>query len=226
MRRFSVRFRWKSRQIMSVEDEKSEAIASRLEGDRAYLMLIAAAELDSDLQIKSSQSDVVQQSLLEAERSIGNFRGTSQHQWLTAILKNNVNDLRRRYIKASKRDIRREAPSPDANGQQHPGATETPSQLVSRKEQVVQLTESIAALPEHYQKVLRMRFWDQASYDEIAVHTGSCSRRESDRPAESECFRRSASQTTTSVDRANDWPLRREFRVPDRVPESAATPHH
>lgn len=50
--------------------------------------------------------------------------------------------------------------------------------------------------------------------------------REFDTPAESEYFRRCASQTMAIEDRINCWLLRPEFRVPDPAHESEATPHH
>ncbi|HIE95505.1 MAG TPA: sigma-70 family RNA polymerase sigma factor [Planctomycetes bacterium] len=150
------------------------ALAKLLDADRDYLLLIAEAELESGLRVKASQSDLVQDTMLEAQQSFQGFRGTSSlqwQQWLRAILKNNIKDLRRRYVDAEKRNIRKEVE--DANGEHEGNSKDSPSQQFVRKEEIQQLGEYLNELPDHYQQVLRLRFWQQMSYEEIAAETGS-----------------------------------------------------
>lgn len=150
------------------------ALAKLLDSDRDYLMLVAEAELDSVLRVKASQSDLVQETMLEAQQSFVGFRGSSSfqwQQWLRAILKNNIRDLRRRYIETEKRNLRREVEN--ADGEQAGHSTDSPSQRFARQEEIQLLEKSLNGLPDHYQQVLRLRFWQQLSYDEIAVETNS-----------------------------------------------------
>ena len=152
------------------------SLSKLLQSDRDYLLLIAAAELDSDLVVKTSHSDLVQDSLLEAQRGIDHFRGETHgqwRQWLQTILKNNVKDLRRRYVDAEKRTIRKEVDGCVTDDNQQGRSDETPSRIASRKEQVQQLAGYMDALQPHYQTALRLRFWEQLGYEEMAVQMDS-----------------------------------------------------
>ena len=138
-------------------------------------MLLASAELDSDLQVKASPSDVVQESVLEAHCSMGQFKGESLEQWqhwLKRILYDNIKDVRRHYIKAEKRSIKKEErQQTTSHGQPILEESFTPSNAAVRNEQIQWLEEQMQTLPEHYQDVLRLRFWEKASYPEIAAAT-------------------------------------------------------
>lgn len=152
------------------------ALSKLLQSDRDYLLLIAAAELDSDLVVKTSHSDLVQDSLLEAQQGFGNFRGETNGQWrlwLQTILKNNVKDLRRRYVDAEKRSIRKEVNGCVTDENQQGRSNETPSRIASRREQLQQLVGFMDALQPHYQAALRLRFWEQLGYEEMAVQMDS-----------------------------------------------------
>lgn len=83
-----------------------------LEGHRAYLNLLARLYLDQHLQAKVDASDVVQQTMLEAHRSLERFQGKTTAalaSWLREILAcqvaRSVRDLHR-----DKRDVDRERP--------------------------------------------------------------------------------------------------------------------
>lgn len=153
------------------------ALSTLLEADREYLLLLASAELDPDLQAKASPSDVVQQSVLEAHRSIHKFRGESLAQWqhwLKKILYNNIKDVRRQYIKTEKRSITKEEHRQTTSDIQRVVEDSlTPSSAAIRNEQAEWLEKQMQSLPEHYQDVLRLRFWEEASYPEIAAATDS-----------------------------------------------------
>ena len=89
----------------------SEALGRLLESCRQYLLLVANQECDSDLQAKFGPSDLVQESLLEAQRDFGQFHGRTEGDvlaWLRRILLNNVANVREHYRSAQKRDVGRE----------------------------------------------------------------------------------------------------------------------
>lgn len=96
-----------------------EAVDRLLNAQRSYLLLLAEAELESDLRVKASASDVVQDTIVKAHQSIEDFRGCTALQWrhwLQAILKNNVRDLRVRYVESAKRSIQKEVYDADDGG--------------------------------------------------------------------------------------------------------------
>ncbi len=142
-----------------------------LESYRAYLMLVAESELDSDLRVKASNSDLVQQTFLEAQQCSREFQGQTEAQWrnwLRTILKNNINDLRRRYVDAEKRDIRREVNGAHVFESAATKTDDTPSAQILLNEQQEALLLAVEKLPDRYRQVLRLRYWDQLSYEQIA----------------------------------------------------------
>lgn len=156
--------------IANARDGDQSAIAKLLEADRDYLLLVARSELDSGLVVKASESDVVQESLLEAQQSFADFRGETRAQWkhwLQTILRNNIRDIRRRYVDAEKRDLRKER-NGLALSDETDRVAQSPSSIARRNEQQQQLLEAIELLPEHYQQAVRLRFWDQLSYEDMA----------------------------------------------------------
>lgn len=165
------RLKW----LTAASEGQEAALEKLLDADRDYLMLIAEAELTSDLLVKVSGSDVVQESLLEAQQSFSAFRGQSEPQWrhwLRTILLNNIKDVRRRYIDAEKRSVRKEVDGLELD-QESLKVADSPSQLAARDEQVRQLGQHIDCLPEHYQHVLHLRFWQQMDYARMAAETDS-----------------------------------------------------
>ena len=126
-------------------------------------------------------SDVVQQTLFEAHRDRGQFRGRTvgeQAAWLRQILARNlanvVRDLRR-----DKRDVAREQPlqaSLDESASRLEAwlAAEqsSPSQQVERHERAVRLANALDALPENQREAVVLRHWHGCSLVEIGEHLG------------------------------------------------------
>ena len=86
------------------------AFGERIDNFRSYLNLMARMQLDRRLQSKLDSSDIVQQTMLQAHRAQGNFRGSSDKQlaaWLRQILARNVYHATRDYQR-DKRDVRNE----------------------------------------------------------------------------------------------------------------------
>ena len=75
---------------------------------RDYLLLVAEKEIPCDLRAKVGASDVVQETLLAAQRNFVRFEGHEPEQllrWLRAILILQLADLNRHYRHTLKRDV-------------------------------------------------------------------------------------------------------------------------
>lgn len=151
-----------------------------LERFRSYLHVLARSELDGPLAARLDASDLVQQSLLEAHRDQGAFRGETlreQAAWLRRILARNlanaVRDQRRQ-----RRDPARERPLDAADGlldrtearlgSRLAAAGPSPSSVAASHESLLRLSEHLAALPADQQRAVVLRHWEGASLAEIA----------------------------------------------------------
>src|SRR5262245_59720672 len=90
--------------------QPDEAPRWALERFRDYLRLLARMQLGSRLQAQLDASDVVQQTLLEAQQQLAQFRGDSEvalAAWLRQILARNLADVFRAAGRA-RRDVSRQ----------------------------------------------------------------------------------------------------------------------
>src|SRR3954452_22885666 len=111
---------------------------------RNYLGIVARAQVESWLQAKVDASDLVQQTLLEAYRDFGHFRGSTEAEWLAwlrRILAHQPANFVRHYQGAGKRQARREVPlgAPAAGPADVPDPGESPSQRLVRQERELQV---------------------------------------------------------------------------------------
>jgi RNA polymerase sigma-70 factor (ECF subfamily) len=152
-----------------------------LERFRDYLRLLARLHIDTRLQGKLDPSDLVQQTLLKAHQARAQFRGRStaeQAAWLRQILArtlaNAVRDLGR-----AKRDVALER-SLEAALDNSSARLEawlvagdpSPSQQAERNEQLLDLAETMAQLPEAQREVLLLRHCQGWSLADIGHHLG------------------------------------------------------
>ena len=154
----------------------------RFEKCRTYVAVVARAQVESWMRSKADASDLVQQTLLEAHRGMGNFRGTTEAEWLAwlkQILRHNAADFVRRHRGTGNRPGRREFPLDARNPADSqaifrepsvPG--ESPSQIVLRREREVEVAEAIARLPQDYQDVIQYRNLQRLPFDEVARRMG------------------------------------------------------
>jgi RNA polymerase sigma-70 factor (ECF subfamily) len=149
---------------------------------RAYVSLVARAQVESWLQAKVDHSDLVQQTLLEAHRGLNNFRGTTDGEWLAwlkRIVQHNAADFVRRYGKAGKRRVAREVSLDVPVGDDSQGPSrdprdpgQTPSQIVLRREEELAISQAVSRLPDDYQEVIVLRNLERLPFDEIAERLG------------------------------------------------------
>jgi RNA polymerase sigma-70 factor (ECF subfamily) len=159
--------------LAEAQQGSPEALGKVLEKCRHYLLHIANAEMDSRLRPKAGDSDLVQETFLEAHRLFTRFQGTSSADllgWLRAILKNKAATFARSYQATDKRQVAREVPLnalADEPGQ--PAApVSSPSSVVLRQEQADAVLRALERMPEQYREVIVWRQWERLPFDEIA----------------------------------------------------------
>lgn len=106
---------------------------------------------------REEAKEAMQTTVLKAWESRNGFEGRSQFKtWIFRIAINAAMDLLRQ-----KKDFQLE---PHVYG-----ASQTPFDLVSRKEERQRLLEAIAQLPERQKRVLLLKFYGELKYSEIAT---------------------------------------------------------
>src|SRR5580704_4475473 len=152
-----------------------------LERFRSYLLLLARVRLDPRIRAKVGASDVVQQTLLEAHRDIGQLRGRTvgeQAAWLRQILARNLANVLR-DLRRDKRDVAREQPLQAALDESASrleawlaAEQSSPSQQAQRHERAVRLADALASLPESQREAVVLRHWNGCSLAEIGERLG------------------------------------------------------
>jgi RNA polymerase sigma-70 factor (ECF subfamily) len=158
----------------------TESLGHLLQLYTNYLKLLVLAQLEKNLRVRVSPSDVVQETFFEAHRDFPQFRGHSSGEflaWLRKILVNNLSRVVEQHILAEKRDVRREvsmerlasaleqstarleAVLPD------PGSS--PSAGAHRREVEIVLADQLADLPTDYRDVLVLRHIEAMPFEEI-----------------------------------------------------------
>jgi RNA polymerase sigma-70 factor (ECF subfamily) len=160
----------------------SQALGQLLEGYRNYLALLARLEIGRRLQGKVDDSDLVQETFLEAHRNFTRFRGTTEGElvsWLRQILAGRLANLVRRYYGTRRRDPRLERElADDLARSSHAldfglvARQSSPSQQASRHEQAVLLADGLKKLPDDYREVIILSHLEGLSFPEVARRMG------------------------------------------------------
>jgi RNA polymerase sigma-70 factor, ECF subfamily len=155
----------------------SEALGKVLEGYRDYLRLLARARVGDELRVRLDPSDLVQETLLEAQRDFPQFQGQSEGElavWLRRILVRNLAD-QLKYHQSQKRDLGREQPLESVIEKAHEALAaplSSPSKHAARREQAVVMATALARLSEDYREVVTLRHLEGRGFDEIAIKMG------------------------------------------------------
>jgi RNA polymerase sigma-70 factor (ECF subfamily) len=127
------------------------------------------------LQSQLDPSDIVQETLLKAQRAIGQFTGKSEGElaaWLRRILANTLTDAVRKLHRGQGEP----AQSLEAALEESSGRIEallavnepSPSQQASHNEQLLRLAQALARLPKEQRAALEMKHLRGLSIEEIS----------------------------------------------------------
>lgn len=157
------------------------ALGPLLELYRNYLRLTARFEIGPQLQGKLDESDLVQETFLEAHRNFSRFAGSDEAQfvqWLRQILAAKTANLVRHYFGTQGRDVRLEqrlAAGADSGGlaaHELIASLTSPSQRAERREQAVLLADALERLPADYREVIILRHLEGLTFPEVARRMG------------------------------------------------------
>jgi RNA polymerase sigma-70 factor, ECF subfamily len=154
----------------------ARALGKICEQVRNYLLLAADRGLSDGLRAKLGASDIVQQTMLEAQQGFARFAGTSEEElraWLVKIVEHNLIDSARRYRQTQQRDVSREVPIDTGDGQlEIAGRQKTASSIVRRRETDEELLRAVGQLPSRHREVIELRHRQGLSYAEIGAKMG------------------------------------------------------
>jgi len=132
------------------------------------------------LRSRLTEDDVLQETLLQAHRSLGSFRDQgpdSFRRWMFSVAENRLRDLHK-YHSAQKRDpgrmvdIRPRDASERDLLQRISAGDRSPSSAAHGGELIARLRQHIDALDEELREVLVMRAIEECTFPEIAERTG------------------------------------------------------
>lgn len=169
---------------MSELDANANASAEldeNLERFRAYLRLLARMQLHPRLRSKMDASDIVQQTMLQAHRALGAFRGRSEAElaaWLRQILARNLTHAIRDHSR-DKRDVSKERSLEQAfQGGVDASSARLEAWLAAdqtsigakaiRNERLLQLAEALETLPPAQRDAVELHYWQGVAIGEIA----------------------------------------------------------
>jgi RNA polymerase sigma-70 factor (ECF subfamily) len=160
----------------------AQALGQLLESYRGYLSVLARVQIGRRLQGKVDAADVVQDAFLGAYRDFGQFRGTSEKEflgWLRQILVYVLANLVRHYQGTRRRDVRLERQlaveldqSSHALDRGLVAEQSSPSQQAARREQSVMLAEALGRLSADARDLLILRHLEGLTFPEVAQRLG------------------------------------------------------
>ena len=157
----------------------SESLGKLAEQCRRYLLLVANRELDAELRAKVGASDLVQDTIVQAQHDFPRFVGGSEGElraWLRKILLNRVGSIARHYRGTDKRDIGREQRLAEQNSAAGffplAASDPTPSKQAVINEEHLLLGRALAKLPEDYRTVIRLRSFERLPFAEVGSGLG------------------------------------------------------
>lgn len=152
-----------------------------LERFRDYLCLLARAQVDGRLREKFDPSDLVQQTLLEAYQKREQFRGGTDAEraaWLRQMLAHNLADAVRALGRAKRdaaleRSLEAGMADSSARLQDWLAAEQSsPSEHVSKGEELLRLVEALKQLPEPQREAVVLHHLQGHTLAELASRLG------------------------------------------------------
>jgi len=166
--------------IANARGGSHEALGQLLNAYRPFLLSIATEEFDSELQAKAGPSDVVQETFVEAQRDFPSFKSDTEEElriWLHTLLMNNLADLRKRYLRTAKRQVRRERPLATADSKEflrelvaHDGLSA--SGTAFSREDHASVEAALDRLPPAFREIVTLRSRERRPFAEIGELIG------------------------------------------------------
>lgn len=148
---------------------------------RSYLRLLARLQLPPQVAAKVDASDIVQETMLQAHRALGDFRGKSQPEliaWLRQILKHTIAHVARDWGR-QKRDVGLErslaatVEQSSVRLEAYLAADQTsPSMRADRNDKLVQLATALEDLPDEQRVAVELHYWHGWTLVAIGEHLG------------------------------------------------------
>lgn len=160
--------------------EDPEAFAGLVQRLRGRLEMWISLRMGPLLRSRLSEDDVLQETLLQAHRSLADFRDQGEgsfRRWVFSVAENRLRDLHK-YHAAQKRDAAREVPIGPRSAEESQllqslsASGSSPSSVAHRRELVARLVDRIARLPEPLGEVLVRRAIEERTFQEIAQQLG------------------------------------------------------
>jgi len=169
--------------LQQVIDGDSHARSQLLSRHRRRLRALIALRLDRRLAGRVDPSDVVQESLVEADRRLPEYlrkRPLPFYPWLRRLALERLIDLQRLHIRSKKRSVEREQvslpPLPDESmwelAQRLVHAGSGPGERLEREEQHARVREALAGLGERDRELLVLRHLEDLPVRDIAAILG------------------------------------------------------
>lgn len=143
-----------------------------------YLNLLARLNLGRKIRTKVSHSDVVQETFLQADKNLANFRGTTEKElmaWLRKILATQIAQHVRRYD-SQKRDVDLEQTVADQldRSSEHftawlADSASSPSMRAARRERESLLADCLAQMKPAHREVIILHSLEDLSFEEVGA---------------------------------------------------------
>jgi RNA polymerase sigma-70 factor, ECF subfamily len=134
-----------------------------------HLLRLARRRFPRRLQGKARESDLVQETFLQAHQDFPDFRGKTESElkaWLAQILLHNITDFERRYCQAGKRHLAVEE-SLAHLGKEPLAPTPSPTVEALEREKMEAFRRALEKLGKRDRQILRLRMQEGLHFDQI-----------------------------------------------------------
>ena len=163
--------------IASARQGSTTALGQAIDEFRSYLALLARVQLGRYLNAKLDDSDLVQETCLQAHQSFDQFRGTTEAEfmkWLRTIMAHTAANIVRHYSR-QKRDVmieqqlERDLDRSSCNlGRVLPSTESSPSQKAVRRERAKIFADALNTMSGDYREVVILHHLEGLTMSEVA----------------------------------------------------------